>query len=115
MSKLKLFTSFILLFTSFVTADVINTIDACNFKDVNFKQGLHGTIYDYPTSQQHVLSQSDYYLNGYKNENTKGTFDMSNLNFDFQTGTNNFYGVDIKTDSFAIEVTGYFKGMYYII
>ena len=63
-----------------------------------------------------AFSKSAFYESEYKAGDTVGTAtDITEINFSLPGGEQSLYGLNIRdTSNYALEYTGYFKGMLYL-
>lgn len=103
-----------LLFAGPIIADSLlqTSVVGCNFNAISSNAGFDGKFYGLSDVDTSVYSDPNFYLQGYQSASVITTAsDITEINFSVPGGVQNLYGVSVNTSSFAIEYTGYFKGM----
>ena len=105
-----------LLFAGTIIADspIQTSVVGCNFDAISSNAGFDGKFYGLPDVDTSVYSDADFYVTGYQAGSVITTAsDITEINFSVPGGVQTLYGVSVNTSSFAIEYTGYFKGMFF--
>ena len=105
-----------LLFAAPILAagDLLQTsVVGCNFDAISSNPGFDGTFYQYSDMATSLVSDPNFYAQGYQSGSVIGVAsDISEINFSIPGGVQDINGVTVNSSNFAIEYTGYFKGMY---
>jgi hypothetical protein len=90
---------------------------ACHIDAISSTPGFIGGIYQFTNTESNYLSDSSFYAEGYKTEGSLVGYasDITDINFVLQGNTQALYNYQIDSSNFAVEYTGYFKGMHYFL
>lgn len=105
-----------LLFAGPIIADNLlqTSVVGCSFDAISSNAGFDGKFYGLLDVDTSIYSDPNFYVQGYQSGSFITTAsDITEINFSVPGGVQNLYGVSVNTSSFAIEYTGYFKGMYF--
>lgn len=103
------------LFTNLIFADDIQKTNvACNIDAISSIAGFQCNIYQFTSPQTNHYSDPSFYAEGYKSAGSLvgSASNIVDLDFNLPGGDQTLYDIHFDSSNYAIEYTGYFKGMF---
>ncbi|GAV30106.1 hypothetical protein PMKS-003613 [Pichia membranifaciens] len=112
--RVSLLSALLLAAPIVAAGDLLQTsVVGCNFDAISSNPGFDGKFYQFSDMATSLVSDPNFYAQGYQSGSVIGVAsDISEINFSIPGGVQNINGVSVNSSNFAIEYTGYFKGMY---
>lgn len=114
--------TFVLTFSSFARADFDGQLQTtnigCNIPNLNPVHGFTANIYSYAYNDLSDYTNTAFFNGGYSSSLITTVANVVDPNFINTAGypgptTSKLYGVDVPITNFAMELSGYFYGMYF--